>query len=158
MTKVFTIGGYGHSVDEFFEKLTNNGIGLLVDVRARRLVRGPMYRHLNAGKLQEMLADRKVQYSHAKQLAPTQKIRDIQKDQDNADRTRKRDRVALSSSFAESYRREVLAAAGPELISVIISSHDAVCFFCVEHGHAACHRSLITDEIRSRFGVNPVHL
>lgn len=158
MTKVFTIGGYGHRPDEFFEKLTDNGIGLLVDVRARRLVRGPMYRHLNAGKLQEILADRKVQYSHAKQLAPTQEIRNIQKDQDSADRTRKRDRVALSPSFSESYRREVLAAASPELLSDILTGHDAVCFFCVEHGHAACHRSLITDEIRNRFGVHPVHL
>ena len=158
MTKIFTIGGYGHKPDEFFEKLTNNGIGLLVDVRARRLLRGPLYRHLNARKLQEILADKKVQYSHAKQLAPTQHIRDIQKDQDTADRTRKRDRVTLSSDFAESYRREVLAPAGSKLLSEIITGHDAVCFFCVEHGHAACHRSLITEEIRDRFGVNPVHL
>ncbi|MBE9012808.1 DUF488 domain-containing protein [Pseudanabaenaceae cyanobacterium LEGE 13415] len=158
MTKVFTIGGYGHEPREFFKRLTESGVGLLVDVRARRLVRGPMYRHLNAAKLQEMLAEKNIHYSHQKQLAPTQRIRDIQKEQDSAEKTRKRDRTSLSASFVESYRREVLTAVAPELLSDIVNGHDAVCFFCVEHGHAACHRSLITDEIRHRFGIETVHL
>ena len=55
--RVATIGVYGFDADRFRAALQRTGVGLVVDVRERRGVRGSEYAWANSQRLQAMLAD-----------------------------------------------------------------------------------------------------
>jgi hypothetical protein len=56
MRRIATIGVYGFTAGAFLEKLTAGGVGLLLDLRQRRGVRGPDYSWANSARLQRALA------------------------------------------------------------------------------------------------------
>lgn len=145
MTKLYTIGGYGHTEESFLKSLMANGIDLFVDVRQRRGMRGRAYAFLNAKKLEENLFNAGIPYLHFKDLAPTNEIRAFQKAADSASNSSKRGRHKLSVGFKEAYKREILSDREQQEILSRISGYRSVCFFCVEKGHEACHRSVLTD-------------
>jgi hypothetical protein len=70
-----TIGVYGFTVEAFLEKLTGGGVGLLLDLRQHRGVRGPDYSWANSARLQCALAAADIGYRHVKELAPTTELR-----------------------------------------------------------------------------------
>ena len=143
--KLYTIGGYGQTEDSFLNSLKSNDIDLFVDVRQRRGMRGRRYAFLNAKKLEESLVEEGISYLHFKDLAPTDEIRDFQKSADSAANSSKRGRDKLSPSFVEAYKREILSNKERQEVIRRLIGYNNVCFFCVEKGHEACHRSVLTD-------------
>lgn len=66
MRRIATIGVYGFTAETFLEKLTGGGVGLLLDLRQRRGVRGPDYSWANSARLQSALTATDLGYRHVK--------------------------------------------------------------------------------------------
>ncbi len=66
-----TIGVYGFNVDAFLAALNEAGVGLVLDVRQRRGVRGSQYAWANSKRLQLALLSAGIDYEHHRELAPT---------------------------------------------------------------------------------------
>src|SRR3954465_11910518 len=75
---IATIGVYGWTLERFFDALRDADVGLLVDVRQRRGVRGPEDAGANAQRLERALADAGIGYWHHKELAPTTELPHVQ--------------------------------------------------------------------------------
>ena len=157
-TEIFTIGGYGHTMETFFYALERQGIDILVDIRQRRGMRGSKYAFLNSTSLQAELARRHIAYKHLKELAPTPDIRDLQKSRDRNDGINKREREGLSVGFVSAYQTRVLDTADPEELIRRLGTFNRPCFFCVEAAPAACHRSLVAGWLASHPSVTVHHL
>ena len=109
--RVATIGVYGFSADSFLRELRGAGVGLVVDVRQRRGVRGSEYSWANSQRLQALLAEAGIDYSHHKELAPTTELRQVQYAEDDRRGVGKRSRVELAPEYARRYVAEILDAA-----------------------------------------------
>jgi uncharacterized protein (DUF488 family) len=158
MRALATIGVYGFTGPEFLAALAGAGVGLLLDVRQRRGVRGPDYAWANAARLQRALAEAGIGYRHLKELAPTTELRRLQYREDDRLGVGKRSRVALAPEYAERYTREILdpfdlAALAAELPDGTVSA-----LFCVERDHEACHRSLVAERLRAEHGLPLTHI
>lgn len=143
--QVYTIGGYGHTESTFLRSLQENGIQAFIDIRQRRGMRGSTYAFLNATKLQSNLSSLGISYIHLKNLAPPDEIRNLQKVADSAESETKRGREKLSDKFIEAYINGILKPTNQSDILDQLKAYDKVCFFCVEKGHEACHRSIVAD-------------
>ena len=66
MPAVATIGVYGFTVRMFLDRLREADVGLVVDVRQRRGVRGSEYAWANSARLQAALDEAGVAYQHEK--------------------------------------------------------------------------------------------
>lgn len=152
MMEIYTIGGYGHSETSFFEALRKNRIDLLIDIRQRRGMRGRTHSFLNATKLQEKLGEIGVAYIFLKELAPTTEVRNVQRHADEVSRQSKRGRLFLSDAFISAYKSEVLDRLNIDHVIDRASGFERVCFFCVESGHRACHRSIVSDWLETSLG------
>src|SRR5690606_37323142 len=106
--QIFSIGVYGRTSDDFFNKLIDNRIDTFVDIRNRRAVRGSKYAFVNSKRLQNHLKSVGINYQHIIELAPTKEIREIQKKADAELNVKKRERDTLSTNFVELYRKMVL--------------------------------------------------
>lgn len=76
--KIYTIGVYSSTGQDFFSKLVENKIDTFCDIRQRRGVRGSKYSFVNSNCLQIKLAELEIKYSHILELAPTTAIREKQ--------------------------------------------------------------------------------
>ncbi|MBF6228718.1 hypothetical protein IU470_26900 [Nocardia abscessus] len=56
MRRIATIGVYGFTAGAFLERLAGGGVGLLLDLRRHRGVRGADYSWANSARLQRALA------------------------------------------------------------------------------------------------------
>jgi hypothetical protein len=106
MRGIATIGVYGFAAGAFLEELTGAGVGLLLDLRQRRGVRGLDYSWANSARLQRALAAADVGYRHVKDLAPTTELRQLQYREDDRQGVGRRDRIALAPEYAQRYTRE----------------------------------------------------
>jgi len=152
MMQIYTIGGYGHTEASFLRTLQENGIQLFVDIRQRRGMRGSTYSFLNSQRLQDNLNILGISYLHLKKLAPSDHIRNLQKEVDNSSQSAKRDRSKLSNQFIVEYTNIVLSNINPSEIISKIKNYNKVCFFCVEKEHEACHRSIVTTWLEQEIG------
>ena len=145
----YTIGVYGSTQEEYFNKLVNANIDLFCDIRQRRGVRGKKYSFVNSTRLQEKLYDLNINYLHIKDLAPTKEIRNKQKEDDIENNILKRDRDALGNKFISSYTEEILNNYNFNDIIEYFKENKFknIVFFCVEEHLQACHRSLVAQEI-----------
>jgi uncharacterized protein (DUF488 family) len=98
----FTIGVYHSKEDEFFNKLIVTKIDTLCDIRQRRGVRGKEYSFVNSNYLQQRLKELNIRYEYIKELAPTNEVRQYQKDEDKRLKEKKRDRKVASNIFCGS--------------------------------------------------------
>ncbi len=141
--RVFTIGAYGFTEREFIEALRSAGVDVLVDVRARRGVRGSAYAFANAKRLQASLAAAGIRYTHAKELAPSQSVREAQWRADASAGVGKRDRTALGPAFVAAYENACLSGFDIDrFLDTHAESSRRPVLFCVERLPEACHRSL----------------
>src|SRR4051794_37721176 len=108
MARITTIGVYGFTVDAFVEQLSGAGVGLLLDLRQRRGVRGPEYSWATSARLQRALAAADIGYRHVLELAPTPELRRLQYREDDRQGVGKRSRVVLAPEYAQRYTREIL--------------------------------------------------
>lgn len=149
MTKIFTIGVYNSTEDSFFAKLKNNNIDLFCDIRQRRGVRGSQYKYVNSNYLQQKLEELGIKYKYIKELAPTNEIRQKQKEVDKYNGENKKQRLVLGSVFTFEYNKQILNKYDISSLIKELENNgikNAV-FFCVEEHASACHRSLVAKKI-----------
>jgi uncharacterized protein (DUF488 family) len=156
----FTIGVYNSTSEEFFRRLIRNGIDTFCDIRQRRGVRGSKYAFVNSEKLQKRLADLNIRYVYIKDLAPSTRIRNLQKEADEKKGEAKSVRRELGPLFVEKYKSEILEPFDFVFFFNTLQSVNAnrVALFCVEQYPRACHRSLIADELNARYLLEVTHL
>jgi uncharacterized protein (DUF488 family) len=148
MRRITTIGVYGFTAGAFLEALAGAGVGLLLDLRQRRGVRGPDYSWANAARLQGALAGVDVGYRHVKGLAPTTELRRLQYREDDRRGVGKRNRVALSPEYAERYTSEVLDRFDLGALVAELPDDSTAALLCVERDAQACHRLLVATRLR----------
>ncbi len=153
MRRIATIGVYGFAAVTFLEKLTGAGVGLLLDLRQRRGVRGTDYSWANSAQLQRALAAADVAYRHVKDLAPTTELRQLQYREDDRRGVGKRNRIALAPEYAERYTREILDPFDLGALVAELPRDSATALFCVERDPEACHRSLVAERLRAEHGL-----
>ncbi len=157
--RVATIGVYGFDLQGFLEALDGAEVGLVVDIRQRRGVRGSEYAWANAKRLQAALARAGIGYEHRKELAPTTELRELQYREDARQGVGKRSRVELAPAYRAGYTREILDRADLEaLVERLPAGAQVAALLCVERDPEACHRSLIADRLASRYGMAITHL
>jgi uncharacterized protein (DUF488 family) len=155
---VVTIGVYGFDQGTFLTALEDAGVGLLMDVRQRRGVRGREYAWANSARLQAALAEAGIEYRHHKELAPTTELRRLQYAEDERQGVGKRSRVELAREYRERYIHEILDRVDLEPIVESLPAGSATALLCVERDPEACHRSLIAERMASDQGVAVRHL
>ncbi len=151
--RIATIGVYGFADRTFLEKLTGAGVGLLLDLRQRRGVRGPDYAWANSVRLQRGLAAGDIGYRHVKGLAPTTELRQLQYRQDDRQGVGKRNRIALAPEYAERYTREILDPFDLGALVAELPNDSVSALFCVERDPQACHRSLVAARLHAEYGL-----
>ena len=156
--RVATIGVYGFTAESFTEALRGAGVRLVVDVRQRRGVRGSEYSWANSQRLQALLAEAGIGYSHHKELAPTTELRQLQYAEDDRRGVGKRSRVELAPEYARRYVAEILDAADLDEFAAGLPHDTVTALLCVERDPEACHRSLIADRLAADHGARIEHL
>lgn len=149
MIKIFTIGVYNSTEDSYFGKLIDNNIDLFCDIRQRRGVRGSQYKYVNSNYLQRKLQDIGIKYRYIKELAPTNAIRQKQKEADKINGETKKQRKVLGEVFKNEYINNIL---NPFDIDSFIKElaecgSQNIVLFCVEENAYACHRSLVAERL-----------
>jgi uncharacterized protein (DUF488 family) len=155
---VATIGVYGWTRETFIEALHAQGVGLILDVRQRRGVRGREYAWANSARLQEALAEAKIGYRHHPELAPTTELRHLQYREDERVGVGKRSRVELTPEYRERYTREILDRVDLGAIIAELPTEVASALLCVERDPEACHRSLIAERLAGEHELAITHL
>jgi uncharacterized protein (DUF488 family) len=156
--RVVTIGVYGFDGPAFLAALRAADVGLLLDVRQRRAVRGSEYAWANSLRLQAALAGASISYEHHRELAPTTALRQLQYREDARMGVGKRSRVELSGSYRERYLTEILDRVDLAALVSRLPCERASALMCVERDPQACHRSLIAQRMAEELGVSLVHL
>ena len=158
MPAVATIGVYGFTARTFLDRLREADVGLVLDVRQRRGVRGSEYAWANSARLQAALAEAGIEYRHHKELAPTTELRQLQYREDDRQGVGKRSRQELAPEYRERYVAEILDGADLDAVIGELPTDRAAALMCVERDPEACHRSLIADRLAARYGVDVIHL
>jgi len=149
----FTIGVYNSTAQEFFDKLTNNQIDTFCDIRQRRGVRGAQYAFVNSTRLQARLHDLGIRYEYVSGLATPVEIREIQYEADHQNKQLKRERTELAPEFIKEYTGKVLRKFDFDefLAQLEANKAERIVFFCVEEIAGACHRSIVTRELKEKY-------
>ena len=156
---IFTIGVYGSTEQQFFDKLTDNRIDTFCDIRQRRGVRGEKYAFVNSKRIQDRLVAMGINYTYLKDLSPTKEIRDKQKEADKRNGIQKKDRTRLGDVFINGYKQHIAEYDFRALIKQFKSMNaNKVVFFCVEESPYACHRSIVAEKLHKLFGYPISHL
>jgi uncharacterized protein (DUF488 family) len=158
VARVVTIGVYEFDLERFLAALRGAGVGLVIDVRQRRGVRGARYAWANARRLQAVLEHAGIAYSHHRELAPTTELRHLQYAADDRAGVGKRSRAQLDPEYVERYVREVLDAADLDAVVAELPDDGASALLCVEADPEACHRSLVAERLRERYGIPVTHI
>jgi uncharacterized protein (DUF488 family) len=156
--RISTIGVYGFDAESFHRALADAGVGLVVDVRQRRGVRGSEYSWANSQRLQAMLAGAGIGYEHRKDLAPTTELRQLQYAEDDRRGVGKRNRAELAPEYARRYVAEILDRVDLGEFVAGLPEGEHAALLCVERDPEACHRSLITDRLAGEYGARVTHL
>jgi uncharacterized protein (DUF488 family) len=142
-----TIGVYGFSAETFLDALREAGVGLVLDVRQRRGVRGSEYAWANSQRLQAALTRAGIDYRHRKELAPTTELRELQYAEDDRRGVGKRSRTELAPEYVRRYTEEILDRADLDAVARAVPDGTLAALLCVERDPEACHRSLIAERL-----------
>jgi uncharacterized protein (DUF488 family) len=157
--QVFTIGVYGWEEKDFAQAIRDAAPGVFVDVRRRRGLRGATYAWANSARLQATLAEFGIPYIHRLDVAPSDATRHIVARDAVADGIGYRDRTILSQEYLDAYGQEVLATFdGKEFVTLLGEDVASIMLFCVERVPAACHRSLLAEQLARDLGAEVVHI
>jgi uncharacterized protein (DUF488 family) len=157
--RIVTIGVYGTDEAGFFQALSAAKVDTFCDIRLRRGMRGSTYAFANSKRLQKKLAELGIRYLHMKELAPTQTVRNKQKEEDDKIGVAKRSRERLGQAFVEAFAAECLCDFDSErFVQRLGPDAQVVAFFCVERTPEACHRSLVAGRLHQDLGLDVEHL
>ena len=157
MAEFTTIGVYGFDGPGFIRALREAGVGIVLDVRQRRGVRGSEYAWANSKRLQAALGEAGIGYSHLPELAPTTEMRQLQYEEDARRGEGKRSRTELAPAYVERYTEEVLERVELKPIVRFVGGSRAA-LLCVERDPEACHRSLIAARLERELNAPVTHL
>jgi uncharacterized protein (DUF488 family) len=141
--RLTTIGVYDWDLDSFLAALRVADVGLVLDIRQRRGVRGRDYAWANAKRLEAALWDAGIAYAHVPELAPTTELRQLQYAEDAKRGEGKRSRTVLAPAYVERFTREILDEANLDRVLEVMPDDAATALLCVERDPEACHRSLV---------------
>jgi uncharacterized protein (DUF488 family) len=158
MRKLATIGVYGFDLTSFLATLREADVGLVLDVRQRRAVRGREYSWANSLRLQAALARAGIEYEHHRELAPTTELRQLQYREDAREGVGKRSRITLAGEYRERYTSEILDRADLTEIVEALPVERVSVLLCVERDPGACHRSLIAQRMAEVYDLTVVDL
>ena len=157
--KIVTIGVYGFDEDSFFQALIDANVDTFCDIRLRRGMRGSTYAFVNSQSLQQKLRELGIRYIHVKELAPSQAIREKQKQEDKKLGIAKRTREGLAQSFIQAYEHDCLSHFNSlAFIEQLGQDTRVVGLFCVEREPDACHRSLAAKWLAQQQGLLVEHI
>lgn len=156
----YTIGVYNKSEEEFFKSLTANNIDTFCDIRQRRGVRGSKYSFVNSTRLQEKLSSLDIKYGHIIDLAPTQEIRELQKNDDHIKGMLKSERQLLGDIFISEYKERILNKFNFDFFFEKLDQAGAnkIVLFCVEELAQACHRSIVAEKLLNSYNYDIINL
>jgi uncharacterized protein (DUF488 family) len=157
MAQFATIGVYGFDGPGFLRALQEAEVGIVLDVRQRRGVRGSEYAWANAKRLQAAVAETGIGYSHLPELAPTTEMRQLQYEEDARRGEGKRSRTELAPEYVRRYTEEVLDRVDLAPIVRFVGNNRAA-LLCVERDPEACHRSLIAARLEQELGADVTNL
>lgn len=143
--KLFTIGFTRKTAEEFFTCLIRAGVKRVIDIRLNNV--SQLAGFTKRDDLRYFLrAIGGIDYLHRPDLAPTQQIMNAFKKDNGSWSVYESDFLALISA------REIEREITPELL------HEA-CLLCSEEKPAQCHRKLVAEYLRSKWGnVEIIHL
>lgn len=157
--RIVTIGVYGFDREHFFQALLDAHVDLFCDLRLRRGMRGSTYAFANSAKLQQTLSELGIRYVHLKDLAPTEAIRNKQKQEDAHLHILKRARSELGTAFIQAYEQERLCTFVPQtFLEQFGQEAKVIGLFCVEREPEACHRSLVAKRLERDLGLSVEHI
>jgi uncharacterized protein (DUF488 family) len=142
---IFTIGFTKKSAEQFFTSLQQSGAKRLVDVRLNNI--SQLAGFSKRDDLKYFLKTIcKIDYVHAPILAPTADILDAYKKQ-------RGDWLLYERQFLDLMeRRQIEKDVTPELL-------DGACLLCSEEKPEHCHRRLVAEYLRDKWGgVEIVHI
>lgn len=145
MVKIFTIGFTKKTAEQFFTRLIRAGVKRVIDVRLNNVSQLAGFAKQNdLAYFLRIIGG--IDYHHHPELAPTQEILDAFKKNKGSWADYERDFLALLA------KREIETKITPELL------HEA-CLLCSEEKPAQCHRKLVAEYFRSKWGdAEIVHL
>lgn len=136
--KLFTIGFTKKSAEAFFTKLKEAGVQRLIDIRLNN--QSQLSGFAKKEDLQYFLREiGEIDYVHVSELAPTQDILDAYKKQKGEWEVYERAFLELMTS------RKIENKFNPELF-------DEACLLCSEHEPHYCHRRLVAEYLRDKWG------
>lgn len=143
--KIFTIGFTKKTAEEFFTRLIRAGVRRVIDIRLNNVSQlAGFTKRDDLRYFLQVIGG--IDYHHRPDLAPTQQILDAFKKSKGSWSAYERDFLALLSA------RGVEKAVTPDLL------HEA-CLLCSEEKPAQCHRRLVAEYLRSKWGnVTIIHL
>lgn len=134
---MFTIGHSTRTIEEFISLLKENGIKLLADVRM--FPGSAKYPHFNAENLQNSLAEAGIRYIHFKELGGRRKPKEGS--------LNSAWRNPSFRAYADYMETEDFRKAVTELLSA--GNENETCIMCSEAVWWRCHRSMISDYLKS---------
>ena len=136
--KLFTIGFTKKSAEAFFTKLQRAGVKRVIDTRLNNnsQLAGFSKRDDLAYFLRAVAG---IEYVHLLDLAPTQELLDRYKKADRDWPAYERDFLKLIAD------RQIEKSISPNLL-------DGGCLLCSEHEPHHCHRRLVAEYLRDRWG------
>jgi uncharacterized protein YeaO (DUF488 family) len=149
---------YGFTARTFLAALAGAEVGLVLDVRQRRGVRGPEYAWANSLRLQAALAEAGISYRHCRELAPTTELRQLQYREDALLGVGKRSRAVLAPEYRRRYLAEILDRVDLAGLLAGLPVVGRLALLCVERDAPACHRSLIAERLAEELGREVKHL
>jgi uncharacterized protein (DUF488 family) len=136
--KIFTIGFTKKSAETFFTRLQSAGVQRLVDVRLNNVSQLAGFAKKNdLAWFTKTIC--KIDYIHVPSLAPTQDILDAYKKHKGDWDLYERQFLSLMQS------RRIEETTPPELL-------DGACLLCSEEKPHHCHRRLVAEYLRERWG------
>ena len=153
--RVLTIGAHEFNETTFFDALQRMSVGVFVDTRRRRSVRGHQYTFVNAKRIEARLDEMGIPYVHRLDLAPSFDIVKAQGEADRETHTKRRDRTTMSPALRDAYTRQCLDSLDARRLIEDLGNPGSI-LFCVEREPQGCHRSppriVITAYARSGVG------
>ena len=141
---VYTVGYEGKSVDYFFNYLLEQGIELMIDVRARAVSRRYGFSKRRLREIGERLG---IDYRHIPELGIPRKYR-VRLTNDNS-----------YQRLLEKYERKMLPKVDDEIRSVAIAMQQRpAVLVCLEKDARNCHRSRLAGAISHRSRLEVMHL
>jgi uncharacterized protein (DUF488 family) len=143
--KIFTIGFTKKTAEEFFTLLIRTGVKRVIDIRLNNTSQlAGFTKKDDLGYFLKAIG--RMDYLHRPDLAPTQQIMDAFKKGNGSWEDYERDFQALLRA------RRVESDVSPELL-------DEACLLCSEEKPVHCHRRLVAEYLRSKWGnVEIIHL